>query len=337
MAIFASSAAALQRSWLPRPELAHLATFAATALLAMMAERLLPFREDWAQVPSAERHTDRASLLALFALVDPLLKFGLMPLLASLGARALSPAGAGLFPTEASLPVQLCAAVLIAELGSYTLHRLAHRWPVLWGIHSFHHEAPRLYWLNGFRANPLNIVWHQLASILVLRLLGAPLDIVNMVVALGIVIGVMQHCNADLRYDGWNLVLSTADLHRWHHAADVREGTRNFGTLTIVWDRLLGTYRAGHAGPERVGIEGALPSGQGYLRELWQAYVLHSGSSQPEREPTASALGSCAPAAARASNALCSSCPVPRGRKLSLAERVRSWLPGLVTGCCNGG
>jgi sterol desaturase/sphingolipid hydroxylase (fatty acid hydroxylase superfamily) len=331
LGIFALAAAALHQQWLPRPELVHLATFAASAWLASTAERVLPFRAEWARVPDAERRTDRVSLLTLFALVDPLLKFVLMPALASLAAATLVPAGgASVWSTSAPLPAQLGLAVLLAELGSYSLHRLAHRWPVLWGIHAFHHAPPRLYWLNGFRVNPLNIVWHQLSSILLLRLLGAPPDIVQMVVALGIVIAVLQHCNADVRYDGWNLLFGTADLHRWHHALDARE-SGNYGTLINVWDRVFGTYRRGHAGPEQVGVVGALPADGGYLRELWRTYVLHSTAAR--------AVGALAQASHRAadSNALCSTCPLPRGRTLSLRQRVRSWLPAPLSGCCNGG
>lgn len=325
MAVFATAAAAIHHGWLPRPELAQMAAFAATALLAMGAERLLPFRADWGAVPGEERRTDRTSLLALFLLVDPLLKLAMMPALSSLGIAALRPLGGlQLFPAQLPLLLQLLVAVLIAELGSYGMHRLAHRLPKLWGIHSFHHNPARLYWLNGFRANPLNIVWHQLASILVLRLLGAPVEIVQMVATLAVVIAVMQHCNADLRYDGWNYFFGTADLHRWHHAASETEHGSNFGSLTIAWDRVFGTYRRGHFGPEQVGIAGELPSNQGYLGELWQAYASHSVP-----------VGQGAPGSAVVQDSYCSTCPLPRGHSIPLGLRLRSWIPAPISGCCS--
>jgi len=328
MSIFAAAAAAIHQGRLPRPELAQLAAFAATAVLAMSAERLLPFRADWARMPSEEKRTDRTSLLALFVLVDPLLKLVLMPALASLGVAALVPLGGlDLFPSALPLPLQLLMAVLVAELGAYGMHRLAHQVPRLWGIHSFHHNPARLYWLNGFRVNPLNVAWHQLSSILVLRLLGAPVELVHMVVTLGIVIAVMQHCNADLRYDGWNLFFGTADLHRWHHAVNESEHAANFGTLTILWDQVLGTYRGGHAGPARVGIAGGAPTNDGYLQEVWQAYSNHSGSPR--------AKGAALPGVSEAEpiDSFCSLCPLPRGR-IPLAQRIRSWVPALLSGCC---
>lgn len=325
LAVFAAATAAIYEGWLPRPELAQMAAFAATALLAMGAERLLPFRADWAAVSDEERRTDRTSLLVLFAFVDPLLKLAVMPVLLWLGLWALRPLGSlALFPSEVPFPLQLLLAILGAELGAYVMHRLAHRLPLLWGIHSFHHNPARLYWLNGFRAHPLNIAWHQLASILVLRLLGAPLELVQVVATLATVIAVMQHCNADLRYDGWNLFFGTADLHRWHHSAKESEHGSNFGSLTVFWDQVLGTYRRGHGGPEQVGIAGALPSNEGYLSELWQAYSRHSASS---------AAGG--PAGASVDeDAYCSTCALPRGRRVPLAQRIRSWLPAPLSGCC---
>jgi sterol desaturase/sphingolipid hydroxylase (fatty acid hydroxylase superfamily) len=156
------------------------------------------------------------------------------------------------------------------------MHRFAHESATMWGIHSFHHNPARLYWLNGFRVNPLNMAWHQLASVFVLKLASTPDDIVQMVVALGVVIGVMQHCNADVRYDGWNQFFGTADLHRWHHAVDATEARSNFGTLTVFWDRIFGTYKHGHVGPTCVGIDGDAPANRGYLSDLWIAYRRNS-------------------------------------------------------------
>jgi sterol desaturase/sphingolipid hydroxylase (fatty acid hydroxylase superfamily) len=330
MAIFATSATAIQQRWLRQPELAQMLAFAATALLATAAERLLPFRADWAEVPKQERRTDRSSLLTLFVLVDPLLKLVLMPMLVSLGATALLPVGGlALFPSDWPLPLQLPVAALVAELGSYSLHRLAHRSPSLWRIHSFHHNPARLYWLNGFRVNPLNVAWHQLSSILVLKLLGTPPAVVHMVITLGIVIAVMQHCNADLRYDGWNLLFPTADLHRWHHAAAMGEHAHNFGSLTVVWDRVFGSYRHGHAGPDQVGIAGESPTNQGYLREVWQAYSIHSASARASDASPAAAVG-------ESRDEFCASCPLPLGRSIPLGLRIRSWIPATLSGCCTG-
>ena len=299
MSIYAAAVTAIRAQWFPRPEVALMGALLCTAALAAAAERTLPFRQDWAEVPIEERRIDRRSWLALVTIVDPILKLVVMPLLLSLAMNA-APwlSGLRLFPSNWSWPFQWLAAILLAEFGSYWMHRLAHGTSVMWGIHSFHHNPTRLYWLNGFRVNPLNMAWHQLASVFALKLLGAPDDIVQTVIALGVVIGVMQHCNADVRYDGWNLFFGTADLHRWHHAVNPDEAQSNFGTLTVFWDRVFGTYKRGHAGPNSVGIDGNVPENAGYISDVWSAYRRNrgrgarlAGPAAPPGAPEAAAAG----------------------------------------------
>jgi sterol desaturase/sphingolipid hydroxylase (fatty acid hydroxylase superfamily) len=141
----------------------------------------------------------------------------------------------------------------------------------MWAVHGFHHNPTRLHWLNGFRVNPLNLVWHQLAGLGVLVLIGAPEPLLQSVIAFGTVVGIFQHVNADLRFDGWNRIFSTADQHRWHHAADAGAALCNFGAVLMLWDQVFGTYRRERHGPTRVGVAGFEPAARGYLAGLVEA------------------------------------------------------------------
>lgn len=242
-----------------------------TALLAVVtAERVIPFEHRWQQTASIERRVDATSLAVLMTLVDPVLKQGVMPLLLSLTVTVAHPGGGlGWFPTEWPVLAQVVLAAVIAEFGQYAMHRAGHSQRWMWGVHSFHHSPPRLYWLNGFRVNPLNVAWHKLSGLFMSMLIGAPESTLHMLILFGTVVSVFQHANADLRYNGWNLFLSTADLHRWHHSADRQEKQCNFGSLVMVWDRLFGTYRRPLAqAPVQVGVEGLFTSPDGYLTWL---------------------------------------------------------------------
>jgi sterol desaturase/sphingolipid hydroxylase (fatty acid hydroxylase superfamily) len=148
------------------------------------------------------------------------------------------------------------------------MHRAAHAHPWLWSAHLFHHAPDRIYWLNGMRVHPLNVAWHQLSGLFVLMAIGVPAPVVQTVILFGVVISIFQHANADLRYDGWNALLGTADLHRWHHAADARIAHCNFGTVLMVWDHVLGTYRPGAGAPAAVGVEGVDAASVTYLAGL---------------------------------------------------------------------
>jgi sterol desaturase/sphingolipid hydroxylase (fatty acid hydroxylase superfamily) len=253
------------------PMVAQMGTFGIALLALLAAERWLPFRTAWQHGPRGERRTDATSWVMLMAVIDPLMKRGLLPLLLSFTVTATHPAGGlGLFPTAWPFPFQVLLAAAIAELGQYAMHRLAHSRAWMWGVHSFHHSPSRLYWLNGFRVNPLNMVWHQLAGLFVLMLLGAPDAVLQTLILFGMVVSLFQHANADLRYDGWNLVFGTADLHRWHHAAGADVAHCNFGTVLMLWDQVFGTYRRGGV-PDRVGIAGEPTWPVGYVQGMWAA------------------------------------------------------------------
>ena len=257
----------------------QMATMVASVLLVVLAERAVPMRQDWRHTPALERRTDLRSMAVLMTVADPLIKRGLLPLIASVLAPAAGAGGAlGWFPSHWPLAAQVALAAAVAEFGQYWMHRASHSQRFMWGVHGFHHQPSHLYWLNGFRVNPLNMVWHQLAGLGVLVALGTPAVVVQMLILIGTVVSVFQHANADLRYGGWNRVLGTADLHRWHHATGPGATQANFGTVLMLWDQLFGTYRREPEGPRLVGVDTGVPLATGYLSGMREA--MHNARRQ---------------------------------------------------------
>jgi sterol desaturase/sphingolipid hydroxylase (fatty acid hydroxylase superfamily) len=268
---------AFHSDWL-HPAVLQLSIFGITLTIILIAERYVTYRADWQVSQQSERRVDLRSAAMLMFVVDPFLKFGLWPaLMATVVSTTGSPNGLNLFPTTLPLAAQLLLAIVTAEFAAYWLHRAAHSVRWMWGAHHFHHSPVRLYWLNGLRVNPLNIVWFQFATVAVLMLFGTPEDILMTVTALTTVVSLMQHANADLRFDGWNQFFATADLHRWHHDSNAGDQGTNFGTVTVLWDRLFGTYRRGHAGPRQIGIDNFNQTNTGYWSELRRSYLQARG------------------------------------------------------------
>jgi sterol desaturase/sphingolipid hydroxylase (fatty acid hydroxylase superfamily) len=271
MALSVAAVAAWQLVRHPGQAMAlQMGTLLAAALLAVLAERVVPLRRDWQHGSRAERRTDVASMAVLMLIADPIVKRGLLPLVATVVVPFVG-AGPVWFAGHWPLPLQLLLTAVIAEGGQYAVHRAMHSVRWLWGLHGFHHNPTRIYWLNGFRAHPLNMIAHQLAGLGVLVALGTPAGVVQMLVLFSTVASVFQHANADLRYDGWNRFFSTADLHRWHHATGDEFCHANFGALLTVWDRVFGTYRPGGAVPLRVGVDAGAPRAAGYIAALREA------------------------------------------------------------------
>jgi len=50
-----------------------------------------------------------------------------------------------------------------------------------------------------------------------------------------------QHSNIKLKFGIINYLISTEDLHRWHHSCVEKESKSNYGNNTIIWDILFGT------------------------------------------------------------------------------------------------
>lgn len=254
LAVAAVAAVALVRGALS-PAAAPPLVFGLALVLVWISERVVPF----ATVPPSarvERRADVLSFATVFAVLDPVRQHLLLPWLASVGlAAGIAGGGAAWWPHAWPLWLQVVAAALLVELLPYLLHRMAHRGGWMWRAHAFHHAPDHLRWLNGFRVHPLNFLWYQLAGFGVGVLVGVPPLVLQVVLLFATVTSVFQHANADLRLGGWNLVFSTTDLHRWHHAADVAEAQCNFGAWLSVWDHVFGTWRRPSAAPARLGLD----------------------------------------------------------------------------------
>jgi sterol desaturase/sphingolipid hydroxylase (fatty acid hydroxylase superfamily) len=212
----------------------------AAALIVLAAERVAPHRRAWNR-SHGDVLVDLAHVvsvtLASFA-TTALVPFALAPL-----AGALAPlGGARLWPTHWPLLAQLPLALIAAELFQYWSHRLSHEWQPLWRLHATHHSAPRLYFLNAARFHPLDIAIDTSAGLVPLVLLGCPAPVQALFALFTGVFGYLQHANVSVRLGPLNYVFSMAELHRWHHARELREANTNYGSNLIVWDLLFGTF-----------------------------------------------------------------------------------------------
>ena len=94
----------------------------------------------------------------------------------------------------------------------------------------------------------------------VLLLLGAPRDVLLLVSAITAIIGMLTHCNIEMRCGPLNYVFNTPCLHRWHHSRVLEEGNRNYGENLVIFDILFGTYfNEDRRPPVDIGIAHPMP------------------------------------------------------------------------------
>jgi sterol desaturase/sphingolipid hydroxylase (fatty acid hydroxylase superfamily) len=188
------------------------------------------------------------------------------------------------WPTHWPMLVQVIPGIIVYDLGNHLAHRWAHKIPLLWRFHSVHHSAPRLCVINTGRFHPIDIVKSVVIGAPIPFLLGMPAEIAEWYAAWYVYIGLLTHANIKLRCGVFNYLLSTPELHRWHHSPVRRETDTNFGETTMVWDHLFGTYFfPAERGPRRnLGLEGSVPVSTRLLEAMYQPLTPAGHRASPE-------------------------------------------------------
>ena len=145
---------------------------------------------------------------------------------------------------------------VVDDASRYYLHRLMHRWPVLWAFHRVHHTAQTLTPFTVLRTHPVEGLLFGLRSALVqgtliaifvflfankvslVTILGA-----NVFTAIFNVLGAnLRHSHVSICYgsrmEGW--LISPAQ-HQLHHSVEQQHWDCNYGAFIALWDRMGNT------------------------------------------------------------------------------------------------
>ncbi|MGJ3258653.1 MAG: extracellular solute-binding protein [Rhodospirillales bacterium] len=183
--------------------------------------------------------------------------------------RPLMWTGAPAWAVAAAFTVTL---FLMDDVSKYLVHRLMHRWPVLWSFHKVHHTAETLTPFTVFRTHPVEGILFALRSALVQAaalaafffFLGDRVELVS-VFGANVILFVFNVAGSNLRHSHvWisygriveHILISPAQ-HQIHHSAAAEHHDRNFGVTLAVWDWLGGSLcLAGKRRDIRFGVAG---------------------------------------------------------------------------------
>jgi len=217
-------------------------TYAVGFSVLFALERWLPYQADW-QRARGDVRTDAAHFVLTGSIANVLFQLTFATLFTSSAAWLAHRAGGGVWPSRWPLVPQLVLALVLADLGHYWIHRLAHEAPLLWRLHATHHSPTRLYWFNASRFHPLDLFAIFTVEFAPLLMLGIGERALVAFLLFRSLYGQIQHCNIAFRIPGaLNWLFSSHELHRWHHAPNPREGNTNYGAVVSCWDLLFGTY-----------------------------------------------------------------------------------------------
>ena len=209
----------------------------------------------------------------LFVINNVLLQSPVVQVLIAAGAISLAGGGLGIWPGEWPIWLQVPMGLVIAEFGSYWWHRASHEIPLLWKFHALHHSPGRLYWLNATRFHYVDVTLLQVCAVLPLLLLGAGDTVVLFVTLFSIFHGYWQHGNTVQALGPLNYLMSSAELHRWHHNQRAEVANHNYGSNLIVWDLVFGTYfwpERGHGSYPDTQIKDIGVGNYPYPTHLWR-------------------------------------------------------------------
>jgi sterol desaturase/sphingolipid hydroxylase (fatty acid hydroxylase superfamily) len=156
----------------------------------LLAERVLGYRDDWHRADGQLRAD-----LAHTVLNKGLVQLFIVSILATGVLERDTPSGIGGWP----LAAQVLFGLVASEFGLYWAHRLAHEWPLLWRFHAIHHSVRKLWLVNTGRFHFVDSLESVLFSLPFLLLTGLSMDAIVWVSAITAYIGILTHCNVDMR------------------------------------------------------------------------------------------------------------------------------------------
>jgi alkylglycerol monooxygenase len=132
-------------------------------------------------------------------------------------------------------------AILLSDFAFYWYHRAGHEIRLFWAVHNVHHSSTfynfstsvRLSWLEGLLRWPFWVI---------LPLAGFSAEITMVAYLVVRLYQVLLHNEYITKLGFLEYILSTPSHHRVHHGRNEQYLDKNYGGITILWDRLFGTF-----------------------------------------------------------------------------------------------
>jgi len=166
----------------------------------------------------------------------------------------------------------------VLDLGEYWRHRLQHRLPWWWALHSLHHDQRQMTLWSDDRNHILDDVLAMVWSGTLAMLVGVPPGEYPLVLIGFRLVESLSHTNVRLGFGKLgSIALVGPQYHRVHHSIEHAEGSFarsrgcNFAVVLPIWDVIFGTWRPSARFPP-TGV--AALTGRavrcGYLAHQWE-------------------------------------------------------------------
>jgi sterol desaturase/sphingolipid hydroxylase (fatty acid hydroxylase superfamily) len=170
--------------------------------------------------------------------------------------------------------------MVVLDFGEYWRHRLQHRLPWWWALHSLHHDQRQMTLWSDDRNHILDDVLALAWSGTLAMLIDVPPGEYPLVLIGFRLIETLSHTNVRLGFGRFgSLMLVGPHYHRVHHSVEHatppfgRPRGCNFAIILPIWDVIFGTRRP-LAGYPKTGVASLAGSAVrcGYLRHQWEGF-----------------------------------------------------------------
>ena len=157
---------------------------------------------------------------------------------------------------------------LYIDCAKYWMHRLSHKVPLFWAVHSFHHSAERLTVVTGARHHWADTILLSPLFFLTLLLFQVPEPLMAVALVLMKVPDALQHLNYKIAWHRAGIWVNTPQWHRIHHSLEPRHFDKNFSSAFPIMDVIFGT--AHRPAPDEYPETGLTPREN---PQLWEGII----------------------------------------------------------------
>lgn len=185
----------------------------------------------------------------------------------------------------AHLPVwgQLLLLFVVRDFIQWNVHRLLHHSPWLWEFHKVHHSIEEMGFAGHLRYHWMETVVYRTIEYIPLAMIGFGINEFFLVHLFALAIGHLNHANIYLPLGPLKYIFNSPQMHLWHHAEDLPEGTHgvNFGISLSLWDYLFGkVYMPSESSGVKLGFRGLSWFPRTFFSQLTYPFVTHEEPSQ---------------------------------------------------------
>lgn len=168
--------------------------------------------------------------------------------------------------------VQPVLFFIVLDLKHYLEHRFMHI-PKLWELHSYHHSATEFTIFTNARGHLLEASVYAFFTAIFFAIMGSPLHQIFWVYFFREIYAYILHSDIKSKL-GWvgQWILISPPAHKLHHSIKKEDYGRNFGTLLVWWDKLLGTYKEPTAEEIKIGLIDNYQNETNYFKGQWEVF-----------------------------------------------------------------